>query len=60
MIKLSDATERNFYGVSEKYASELINNGYSLEYDEETEKYTVYDEGGNDVEIMTCKEISER
>ena len=56
-INLSNGVERNYYGVSETYANELISMNHTLLVNEESGIYTEYDKEGNDLDTFTYEEL---
>lgn len=59
-INLTNSSDCNFYGVSETFRNELNEKKLDLHYEEDTETYTVYDEDGNDIEVLTYEEMQKR
>ena len=59
-INLNDGVERNYHGISSKYAKELLDNNMTIAFHESTETYTIYDAEGNDKEELTFDELQNR
>lgn len=59
-INLNDGVERNYHGISLRYAKELLDNNMTITLHESTDTYTIYDAEGNDQEILTLDELQRR
>ncbi len=59
-MNLSNTLERNYYNIKDEFVKFLVNNKLELHIDEDMNKAIVYDNEGNDIEIMTLKQLSKR
>lgn len=59
-INLYNGADREFHGISEEYAKHLQDNNMTIEYDEISDTYTIYDAEGNDQEILTFGELQSK
>lgn len=56
-IILTNPAERNFYGISKETAERIVAANSTLEFDEESGKYTEFDANGNDIETYNMYRV---